>query len=262
MQKAGDLPEGRNQMHSSFTFLKVRGVRIGAHWSWLLIFGLLTWSLARTLFPTAVPGLQMSSYVLMAAVTALLFFGSIVLHELGHTFRAIKEGMKIDGITLWLFGGVANFRGMFPSPGAELRIALAGPAVSAALALVFGAAGMLALPEPGRAIAQYLSYINVVLLGFNLVPALPLDGGRVLRAWLWKREHSFAAATRSAARAGKTFGGLLAVIGVLGFISRTGLGGLWLVFLGIFLIEAAAAEESFVVVQKAFEGRRTVRGVA
>ncbi|MDQ4145273.1 MAG: CBS domain-containing protein [Actinomycetota bacterium] len=242
-------------MESNFTFLRVRGIPIGAHWTWLLVFGLLSWSLATALFPGASPGLGASTYALMGIVTTLLFFASIVLHELGHTFRAIKEGMQIDGITLWLFGGVARFRGMFPSAGAELRIAVAGPAVSVGLVLAFAAVAALPVPREVRGVAEYLAYINAILVGFNLIPALPLDGGRVLRAWLWRRE-SFAAATRSAARAGKAFGGLLTVIGVLGFVSGTGLGGLWLVFLGFFLIQAADAEESVILLQRAFEGRR------
>jgi Zn-dependent protease len=242
-------------MHSNVTLLRVRGVPIGVHWSWALVFGLLSWSLATSLFPSTYPGLGSSTYVVMGIVTALLFFASIVLHELGHTFRALKEGMRIDGITLWLFGGVARFRGMFPSAGAELRIAVAGPAVSVGLALAFAAVGVIGGPEQVQGVAQYLASINLILVGFNLIPALPLDGGRVLRAWLWRQEDNFAAATRSAARAGKAFGGLLTVIGVLGFVSGTGLGGLWLLFLGFFLIQAAQAEESYILIHQAFQGR-------
>lgn len=241
-------------MRSSVTVLRVRGVSISVHWSWALVFGILSWSLATVLFPAALPGLGHSAYVVMGIVTALLFFASIVLHELGHTFRALREGMRIDGITLWLFGGVAQFRDVFPSAGAELRIAIAGPAVSVVLALAFAAVALV-VPEPVRAVAEYLASINAILLAFNLIPALPLDGGRVLRAWLWRREGSFAAATRSAARAGKAFGGLLVAIGAIGFVSGTAFSGLWLVLLGFFLYQAAQAEESFVLAREAFQGR-------
>src|SRR5918911_1679138 len=102
---------------SSFTFLRVRGIPIGAHWTWSLVFLLLTRTLATDYLVRAAPGLSIGAYVALALLTSLLFFTSIVLHELGHAFRALREGMKIDGITLWLFGGVARFTGMFPSPG-------------------------------------------------------------------------------------------------------------------------------------------------
>jgi PDZ domain-containing secreted protein/Zn-dependent protease/CBS domain-containing protein len=248
-------------MESSFTLLRVRGIPIGAHWSWVLVLGLVVWSLGTSLFPATYPGLGSRTYLFMGAVAGALFFLSILIHELGHAFRALDEGMEIEGITLWLFGGVARFRGLFPSAGAEFRIAIAGPVMSVALAAIFAVAG---LPEPSSegaraltGIADYLARINAILVVFNLVPALPLDGGRVLRAWLWARQKSYSAATLSAARAGKAFGGLLAIVGLLNAFAGGGGGnGLWLLFLGWFLVQAAQAEASSAFVREAFEGRR------
>lgn len=248
-------------MESSFTLLRVRGIPIGAHWSWVLVLGLVVWSLGTSLFPATYPGLGSRTYLVMGAIAGALFFLSILIHELGHAFRALDEGMEIEGITLWLFGGVARFRGLFPSAGAEFRIAIAGPVMSVALAALFAVAG---LPEPsGEAaraltgVADYLARINAILVVFNLVPALPLDGGRVLRAWLWARQKSYSAATLSAARAGKAFGGLLALVGLLNTFAGGGGGnGLWLLFLGWFLVQAAQAETSSAFVREAFEGRR------
>jgi PDZ domain-containing secreted protein/Zn-dependent protease/CBS domain-containing protein len=248
-------------VHSSFTFVKIKGIPIGAHWSWVFVFGLLLWSLARGLFPSTYPGLGTGTYVTMAAVTVVLFFVSILLHELGHALQALKEGMRIEGITLWLFGGVAAFRGMFPSSGAEFRIAIAGPAVSVALAAFFGALAFLgnifSAPTELQGVVDYLARINTILVLFNMIPALPLDGGRVLRSILWRHQRSFSAATASAARAGKIFGGVLAAVGLLNFFTGgAGAGGMWLVFLGWFLVQAAQSEAAVAVLQQVLSGRR------
>jgi PDZ domain-containing secreted protein/Zn-dependent protease/CBS domain-containing protein len=248
-------------MESSFTILRVRGIPIGAHWTWLIVFGLVVWSLARSLFPATYPGLDDGSYIAMGAVAGVLFFVSILLHELGHAVTAMREGMKIEGITLWLFGGVARFTGTFPSPGAEFRIAAAGPAVSIAIAAAFWlgslATSALGASEAVVGVADYLARINAIVVAFNLVPALPLDGGRILRSYLWKRQSDFTVATRSATRAGVAFGVVLAAVGVLEFFtSGSGGGSLWFVFLGWFLIQAAQSESGSAVVQTALRGRR------
>lgn len=250
--------EGDGLLSPSFTFMRVAGISIGAHWSWLLVFALIAWSLSTQLFPRAHPGLSESSYLVMGVVSAAVFFASILLHELGHAFRALKEGMKVDGITLWLFGGVARFAGMFPSAGAEFRIAIAGPLVSVLLAGAFGlvawAAGAVGLPPTIEGVAAYLARINAIVVAFNLVPALPLDGGRVLRAWLWHRQKSFTAATISAARAGKAFAYVLVGFGILSFFSSAFTGGIWFVLLGWFLLQAAEAEAAFVLIRQTFRG--------
>lgn len=247
-------------MSSSFRILKVRGISIGAHWSWLLVFGLVTWSLSTELFPRTYPDLGRQSYLLMGVVAASIFFLSIILHELGHAFRALREGMKVGDITLWLFGGVARFEGMFPSAGAEFRVAIAGPLVSLVLAVAFAGAawlgGLAGLPGQLRGVAEYLAKINGAVLAFNLVPALPLDGGRILRSWLWRRQRDLTAATFSAARAGKAFAFLLMTMGILGLFTHAVDGGVWMVFLGFFILQAAQAEVNHALIITAFEPYR------
>lgn len=245
-------------VESSFTLLRVRGIPIGAHWSWLFIFALVAWSLATALFPSTYPGLEGSAYLAMALVAAVLFFGSILLHEMGHALRALDEGMPIEGITLWLLGGVARLGGSPHAPGAEFRVAIAGPLVTIALAAAFGATALVGgsadFPDPVQGVVDYLARINLLVLAFNLVPALPLDGGRVLRAWLWRRQRSFVAATRSAARAGQAFGAVLIAVGLLDLISGPGVGGVWLAFVGWFLVQAAQSEATMAQVRQALRG--------
>ncbi|HVL81620.1 MAG TPA: site-2 protease family protein [Actinomycetota bacterium] len=247
-------------MESSFTFLRVRGIEIGANWSWLIVFGLVGWTLGSFLFPQQYPGLGRSTYLVLGFVTAMLFFASILLHELGHAFQALKEGMRIDGITLWLFGGVARFQGMFPSAGAEFRIAIAGPVVSIAIAAAFAgvawAGNALGDLGPVQPAVEYLAYINAIVVLFNLVPALPLDGGRVLRAYLWHRQRSFTAATLSASKAGRAFGFTLIAVGVLGLFGGRGIGGLWFALLGWFLLQAAGSEANVALLRQALRGVR------
>lgn len=246
-------------MKSSFTFLRVRGIAIGAHWSWLIVAALIVQSLTTFYFPSAYPGLAGSTYLVMGALTALLFFASIVLHELGHALVALREGMRMEGITLWVFGGVARASGMFRSAGSEFRVAIAGPAVSVALAAGFWALAWswqaLGAPEAAGGVFWYLARINTILVAFNLVPALPLDGGRVLRSWLWQRGGSFAAATATAARAGKLFGVALAAVGALQLFTGGSGESFWLIFIGWFLVQAARSEESGAAVAGALTGR-------
>jgi Zn-dependent protease/CBS domain-containing protein len=243
-------------LHASVVLGRVAGVEVGVNWSWLVVVGLVIWSLGAVVFPDEVPGLSDGAYVAMAVVAALCFFTSLLLHELGHAVVAKREGMEIAGITLWLFGGVARFTGMFPSGGAELRIALAGPAVSLLLGLVFlGAAAALPLPDAVDGVVMWLGRINLILLAFNMLPALPLDGGRVLRALLWIRSGDFMRATRAAGALGRVFGNGLMILGVLALFAG-GPGGLWLVAIGFFLSAAAQAEVSFATTRTALSGLR------
>src|SRR3712207_538858 len=137
----------RSTLFPYTTLFRSAGIRVGVNWSWLVVFALITWSLSSGVFPNQNPGLGDGTYVVMGVAAAALFFLSLLLHELGHALQARRDGMEIEGITLWLFGGVAKFRGSFPSAGAELRIALAGPAVSLALGLAFVALALL-VPLP------------------------------------------------------------------------------------------------------------------
>jgi Zn-dependent protease len=193
----------------------------------------------------------------MAIVAALLFFGSILLHELGHAVQARREGMEIDGITLWLFGGVAAFRGMFPSAGAEFRIAIAGPLVTLVLGIGFIGLAVLA-PMTGAVdgVLAWLGITNLFLLVFNLLPALPLDGGRVLRSALWRARGDFGWATRVAAGIGRGFGFLMIGGGIALFIFASNFSGAWLAFMGWFLLGAASGELRYLAVREALGGLR------
>jgi Zn-dependent protease len=239
-------------MTSSFELGRIAGIRIGIHWSWLVVFVLIVWSLASAVFPAQNEGLSDGTYLAMAIVAAVLFFTSVLLHELGHALQARREGMEIDGITLWLFGGVAQFRGMFPSAGAELRIALAGPAVSVLLGVFFVLIAVaIDFAAAVDGVAAWLGYINLILVAFNMLPALPLDGGRVLRALLWGAKRDFASATRIAAAVGRGFGYLFIGGGIALFVFANSFSGAWLAFIGWFLLGAASAEARYLAVREA-----------
>ena len=244
-------------MTDSFRLGRIAGIEVGFNWSLLVIFALMVWSLRSAVFPDQNPGLADGTYLAMAVAATLLFFASILLHELGHAVQAQREGMEIDGITLWLFGGVARFKGMFPSAAAEFRIAIAGPVVSLVLGAAFvGAALLVSGAEAIDGIAAWLGYINLALLVFNLLPALPLDGGRVLRSALWRARGDFGWATRVAASIGRGFGFLFIVGGVALFIVHGAFSGAWLAFIGWFLLGAASAENRYLVARQALGGLR------
>jgi Zn-dependent protease len=242
-------------VHPTFSLGRVAGVEIGINWSWAFVFALIVWSLASAVFPDQNPGLSKGTYVAMAFVAAILFFVSLLLHELGHAVQARRDGVEIDGITLWLFGGVARFKGELPSAGAEFRMAIAGPLVTLVLGSAFVALAVLApLSETVDGVAAWLGYINLFLLAFNLLPALPLDGGRVLRAALWAGKRDFAWATVVAADVGRGFGYLMIAGGLLLFIVQGAFSGAWLAFLGWFLLGAAGAEARHLAVREALAG--------
>ena len=242
-------------MRESFTLGRIAGIRVGVNWSWLVVFALIVWTLASGIFPQSNPGLEDATYVVMALVAAILFFLSLLLHEYGHALEARRRGMEIEGITLWLFGGVAKFRGTFPSARAELAIALAGPLVSLLVGVLFvGIAVVGEFPGPVDGVAFWLGWTNLALLAFNLLPALPLDGGRVLRSVLWGAKGDFAWATRVAAWIGRAFGYLFIVGGLAFLIFQGSFSGAWLAFIGWFLLQAAAAEDRYLVTRQALEG--------
>ena len=244
-------------MRDSFTLGRFAGIPVGVNWSWLVVFALIVWTLYSGIFPSTNPGLENGAYAVMAVVAAVIFFASLLGHEYGHALVARREGMEIDGITLWLFGGVARFRGMFPSAGAEFRIAVAGPLVSLALGVAFVLLAWLAgLPDSVDGVLAWLGYINLTLLVFNLLPALPLDGGRVLRSALWSARGSFAWATRVAATIGRGFGYAFIAAGLLLLIFQGVFSGAWLAFIGWFLLQAAGAEDRYLVAQQALGGLR------
>jgi Zn-dependent protease len=185
--KRGDAREPRQRVaDGNFRIGRFGGVDVRINWSWLVVFALIVWSLADGVFPSQNPSLSHGTHLAMAVVAALFFFASVLLHELGHAWAARREGIEIDGITLWLFGGVAQIKGRFPGAGAEFRVAVAGPFVTLVLGVLFVLVALLDLPSAVDGVAAWLGYINLFLLVFNLLPALPLDGGRVLHAALWR----------------------------------------------------------------------------
>jgi Zn-dependent protease len=244
-------------VNPSFQLGRIAGIRIGVHWSWLIVFALIVWSLAAAVFPSQNPGFSDGEYVAMAVAAALLFFASLLLHELGHALQARRDGVEIEGINLWLFGGVAQFKGGFPSAGAEFRIAIAGPLVSFALGILFTLVAVFAgLPNAVDGVVAWLGYINLILLVFNLLPALPLDGGRVLRSALWHFRGDLRWATWVAAGVGRGFGFLFIGLGILMLIVEGAFSGAWLAFIGWFLLQAATAEARYVATKEALAGLR------
>ena len=235
---------------------RIGGVEVRINWSWLVIFALIVWSLADGVFPSQNPGLSRGTHLAMAIVAALLFFASLLLHELGHSWQARREGMEIDGITLWLFGGVSEFKTQFRSAGAEFRIAIAGPLMSLLLGVVFVLIALAGLPSAVDGVAAWLGYINLALLVFNLIPALPLDGGRVLRAALWQFRGDLGWATRVSTDIGRGFGYLFIALGIAMFIFQGSFSGAWLAFIGWFLLQAATAEARYIATSAALKGLR------
>ncbi|MET0608413.1 MAG: site-2 protease family protein [Gaiellaceae bacterium] len=244
-------------MGSSFRLGRIAGIEFGVNWSWFVVFALIVWTLASGIFPSTNPDLSKATHIAMAIVAAFLFFLSILLHEFGHALEARREGIEIDGITLWLFGGVARFKDAWKTAGAEFRVAIAGPIVSLVLGVVFVLIALIpGLPEAVDAVAAWLGYINLTLLVFNLIPAQPLDGGRVLHSALWRYKGDFVWATRVAANIGRGFGYLLIAAGIAMFIFQGSFSGAWLAFLGWFLLNAATAEARYVLTQQALNGVR------
>jgi Zn-dependent protease/CBS domain-containing protein len=244
-------------VNPSINLGRIAGIKIGINWSWLVVFALIVWSLADGVFPSQNPGLSDGTYIAMALVAALVFFASLLLHELGHARQARRDGMEIEGITLWLFGGVAQFKGAFPSAGAEFRVAIAGPLVSLGLGIFFVLLAVFAgLPNAVDGVVAWLGYINLSLLVFNLLPALPLDGGRVLRSALWYFRGDLAWATRVAADVGRAFGFLFIAAGIALLIFQGSFSGAWLAFIGWFLLQAATAEARYIATRQALDGLR------
>jgi Zn-dependent protease len=230
------------------------GVEVRLHWTWWIAAALITIGLAGAVFPGEVHGLSDASYLAMGLVTAVLFFASLLLHELGHALTARRDGIPTRGITLWMLGGVARSGAPFPSPGIEARVALAGPAVTAVLAAAFVAAGQIAvLPDAVAAVLEWLGWTNLVLLAFNMIPALPLDGGRVLRSILWGLSGNLLKSTRVASRVSQALAVVLIVVGFAGLLAGA-FGGLWLAFIGWFTFSAAAVEREAAEAQIALEG--------
>jgi Zn-dependent protease len=240
---------------------RLAGIPIGVQPLWLVIVALITWSLGAVYYPDEVPGIAPAAAYALGLASALLLFASILLHELGHSVVARRRGVEIEEIDLWLLGGVARMKGYPKTAVDELRFALAGPAVTLAIAIFFGALA-LALPASSpdelRAVVDYQLYINAAILVFNLLPAFPLDGGRVARALIWRRRGDLRSATAAAASIGRGFGYGMIALGLLGTVGGA-VGGIWLAAVGLFVVFAAKAEEGGLRIRTAFEGREAAR---
>lgn len=235
---------------SAITLLRVRGIQIGVDYSWFVILFLLILWLSGFYKDVLGPGEDNTAYVL-AVASALLFFASILLHELGHAFVALRKGIGISGITLWMFGGVARMERDSDSPGTEFQIAVAGPVVTALIAALCVAIGVAlegshnfleamvgstgADTSPVGAMLAYLGSINILVLAFNLIPAFPLDGGRIARAIAWRLTGDRRTATRFAATVGRGFAYLMMAGGLALVLGGDVFSGLWLIVIGFVL---------------------------
>jgi Zn-dependent protease len=222
---------------------KIFNIPIGLDYSWFLIFTLLTWTLATSYFPSELKDGSPAFYWVAGIVTALLFFLSVLLHELGHSVVALRYKIPVRSITLFIFGGVAQIASEPPYALAEFWIAIAGPVVSFMLAGIFGLLQVtLTSVPPVLAVAKYLAYINGTLGLFNLIPGFPLDGGRVFRAVVWAIDHNFRKATQIAATVGRGIALLFILVGVWQIFTNNLVNGLWIAFIGWFLESAANSQ--------------------
>ncbi len=226
--------------------------------SWLVLAFLITWSLAQGLFPYYFKDLSSATYWWMGIFGALGLFFSIIFHELSHSLVARNFGLPIKGITLFIFGGVAHMEEEPSSAKAEFMMAIAGPVSSIILGIALYAlrtAGRIGnWPVPVTGVIGYLAIINWILAGFNLLPAFPLDGGRVLRSILWKWKQNIGWATRISSRIGTIFGFLLIAMGVIQFFSGNLIGGIWWFMIGLFLQNAARMSYQQLITRRALEG--------
>jgi Zn-dependent protease len=232
-------------MTPSIRLGRLFGIEIGFNWSLIFIFALVAWMLATTILPTDASGYPPLVYWVMGAIGAVLFYVCLLAHELSHALVARRNGVKVAGITLWLFGGVSRLEGEPASARSEALIAGVGPLTSF---IVAGIAFGLAAATSGNALISdlfiWLTFVNVVLGLFNLVPAFPLDGGRLLSSFLWWRSGSRQRGVHNAVRVGRVFAYLMIAAGVLGLFVGEVYNGIWIAFLGWFLLSAAASEEA------------------
>jgi Zn-dependent protease/predicted transcriptional regulator len=249
-------------MLTGVRLFSIAGISIRVHASWLVIYGLITWTLAVGYFPQAVPHLSTLVSWIDGLVAALLLFVSVLLHELAHSFVAKAHGVSVRGITLHVFGGVSHLDDEPPDPRAEFLIAIAGPLTSFAIAAMLWGIRVAGMARSGStgAIVGYLMFINLAVGAFNLVPGFPLDGGRLLRAALWKWKGTLEQATYLASRVGALFAIALMVLGLMQVFGGAFANGLWLILIGFFLYGAANASYAQIALREAL-GNLPVRDV-
>jgi Zn-dependent protease/predicted transcriptional regulator len=248
---------GEHKSWRGISLFKVAGIRISLDFSWFIIFGLVLFALSAGYLPRAFPGQPPQTYWVAGFIATLFFFTSVMLHELAHSLVAIRHGIDIPEITLFIFGGVSRLSQEPRDPGTEFKIAVVGPLTSFALAAIFGALG-LALKglEPSLIVVviKYLAWINLALGIFNLIPGFPLDGGRVLRAFLWWKTGSLTRATKVAADFGKGFALAIMILGGLQIFAGALINGLWFIFIGMFLRGMSVQGYEELVIRKSLEG--------
>jgi Zn-dependent protease/CBS domain-containing protein len=242
---------------------KLLGFEVNIDLSWIIIAGLVTWSLAAWIFPNMSPGLSKVTYWYMGLVGALGLFASIVAHEFCHSIVARRFGMPMKGITLFIFGGVAEMGDEPPTAKAEFSMAIVGPLSSIAIGVIcyviYRVGESSGWNPPVNSVIFYLAYINGILAVFNLIPAFPLDGGRVLRSILWGARGNLRWATRISSTIGSAFGIGLIILGVFQFIYGNIIGGVWMFLIGMFLRNAAQMSYQQLLVRKALEGESVRR---
>jgi Zn-dependent protease/CBS domain-containing protein len=247
-------------MKSSIRLFRIAGIDIGIHYSWIFIFGLITWSLAEGVFRPYLPGASTFEVWVLGLLAALLLFICVLLHELAHSLVARARGMGVSSITLFILGGVSNLEEEPQKPAIEFSMAIVGPVTSLALGGIFY--GLYRLAAGGTALSEmlnYLWYINLLLGIFNLVPGFPLDGGRVLRSIIWSATGSLVTATNAAAMVGRIIGWgmiVLGFFGIFGFLGLGIIGGLWIAFIGWFLSSTADTSRRQVMLNELLAGKK------
>ena len=247
-------------MNENLSLGRIAGIHVGLNWSLLVVAFLIASSLATNFLPSAAPGQTSSAYWTAGIVSAFVYLACLLAHELAHSIVATRRGVRVEGITLWLFGGVSRFSSESTSPGAQAWITFVGPLTSLLLGVVFllvSAAIGGGANNPGLLAATlfWLGFINLLLGVFNLLPAFPLDGGRILQSLIWARTGDRLRATRIAARIGMAFALLFIAYGLITFfVSGNFLTAVWSVFLGWFLLSAARAEEVGGLIRQALSG--------
>lgn len=253
------MAEDGAERKRALKLMTVGGIQINLDYSWFIVFGLVLWSLSAGYFPHAYPGQTGRIYWTTGLIATLLFFLSVITHELSHSFMAIRSGIKIPEITLFIFGGMARLSEDASDPKTEFRIAIVGPVTSFALAFIFWLVQQLLRGDQASIVVEmfgYLAWINVALGVFNLLPGFPLDGGRILRAFWWWKKGSMLEATRIASDWGKGLAIALMIAGGLQIFAGSLFGGLWIILIGMFLRGMAEGSYQELAIRKSVEGAR------
>ncbi len=230
-------------MASSLRLGRLFGIEIGANWSLVFIFALIAWTLATEVLPPEVSNQPALSYWIAGVIGAIIFYACLLAHELAHAVAALRYGVKVAGITLWLFGGVSKLEGEPKSAGAEALIAGVGPLTSVAIAVLAYLLALLPFPPLASYLLGWLVFVNLALAFFNLVPAFPLDGGRLLSSWFWWRSGSRQRGVHRAVQIGRVFAYVMIGFGVFELFTGQALNGIWIAFVGWFLLSAGSSEE-------------------